>query len=90
MQVNKETFLRELGVKISMKLSPFHLLRMFANWVSNIAKNTSRNCENTAQDIAKMECLNTVKWLNQDREYFLEKTDFFQIIPVILQLYELD
>ena len=52
-----------------MKLSPFPHLPMFVSLVSSIARNTFESYESTAQDTAKMECLNIDKWPNQDRKY---------------------
>ena len=52
-KVNNEIFSHEHGEKILLKIKPFLHRHTSANYPSNIAKNTSKNCGNIVLDIAK-------------------------------------
>ena len=50
-QENNEIFSQGHGEKTLLKINMYLRLHMFANYQSNIAKNTSESCENIALDI---------------------------------------
>lgn len=54
-QVNNEIFSRELGEKNLVKTLQYLHLLMFASCLSNIVRNTLKNCENIVLDIVKAE-----------------------------------
>ena len=66
-QENNEIFLHEHGAKISQKINPYLHPLMFANYLWNIAKNTSKSSEDIAQDIVLEVSPQGVR-LPQDRE----------------------
>ena len=66
-QENNEIFSLEHGERILQKTKSYLLHPMYANCLSNIAKNTSKSLENIAQGIVLEVSLQEVK-LHQDRE----------------------
>ena len=66
-QENNEIFSLEHGERILQRTKSYLLHPMYANCLSNIAKNTSKSLENIAQGIVLEVSLQEVK-LHQDRE----------------------